>query len=86
MSQANARVGIVMGSRSDLEVMKKAAETLKSLEIPCEICISSAHRTPDWCAEYAETAEERGSKSSLQVLALQRPSPDALPRKLGCLF
>ena len=60
MSQSNARVGIVMGSRSDLGIMKKAAETLKSLEIPCEIRISSAHRTPDWCAEYAETAEERG--------------------------
>ena len=78
MSQSNARVGIVMGSRSDLGIMKKAAETLKSLEIPCEIRISSAHRTPDWCAEYAETAEERG----LEVIIAGAGAAAALP---GCI-
>ena len=78
MSQQNARVGIVMGSRSDLGIMKKAAETLHSLEIPFEVRISSAHRTPDWCAEYAETAADRG----LEVIIAGAGAAAALP---GCV-
>lgn len=53
-------VGIIMGSQSDWPVMKHAAETLASLDIPYEVRIVSAHRTPDWMFEYAETAERRG--------------------------
>jgi 5-(carboxyamino)imidazole ribonucleotide mutase len=49
-----------MGSRSDLRVMSHAAELLTALEIPHEVRVVSAHRTPDWMFEYAESAESRG--------------------------
>ena len=57
-----AKVGIVMGSDSDMPVMKKAADLLKQLDIPFEMRIISAHREPDVFFEYAKTAEERGLK------------------------
>ena len=53
-------VGVVMGSRSDYETMSAAVEILRMLEIPHEARIVSAHRTPDWLFEYAETAQQRG--------------------------
>lgn len=53
-------VGVIMGSVSDQETMQRAEAVLKELEIPYESRIVSAHRTPDWMFEYAETAEERG--------------------------
>ena len=53
-------VGIIMGSRSDLEVMAEARDTLNALQVPHEVRIVSAHRTPQWMAEYAQTAESRG--------------------------
>jgi 5-(carboxyamino)imidazole ribonucleotide mutase len=49
-----------MGSKSDLVHMRAAAETLGALDIPHEIRVVSAHRTPDWMFEYASTAESRG--------------------------
>lgn len=49
-----------MGSRSDLPVMEHAAAALRSLEVAFEMKVVSAHRTPDWLFEYAESAEERG--------------------------
>lgn len=55
-----ALVGIIMGSDSDLPVMKDAAGILRELEIPCEVVISSAHRVPDKTADYARTAAQRG--------------------------
>ncbi|HEU4971852.1 MAG TPA: 5-(carboxyamino)imidazole ribonucleotide mutase [Gaiellaceae bacterium] len=57
-------VGIIMGSRSDWETMRHAAETLESLGIPFETEVVSAHRTPDKLFSYASSAEERG----LQVI------------------
>lgn len=53
-------VGIIMGSDSDLPVMKAAAEVLEELEISYEVKISSAHRTPGSSHEFAVTAVERG--------------------------
>lgn len=53
-------VGIVMGSKSDWETMQSAAEMLKKFDVPHECRVVSAHRTPDWMAEYAKTAESRG--------------------------
>ena len=53
-------VGVVMGSKSDYEVLSAAVEILRTLEIPYEAKIVSAHRTPDRLFEYAETARERG--------------------------
>ncbi len=51
-----------MGSKSDLPVMQGAADMLKELDIPYEISIVSAHRTPERMFEYAKTAESRGIK------------------------
>lgn len=55
-------VGIVMGSKSDFEVMQEAASILKNLNIGFEARVVSAHRTPDLLFEYAETAHSRGLK------------------------
>ena len=55
-------VGIVMGSKSDLPVMQKAADILKKLEIGCEMRILSAHHTPVQAKAWAESAKERGIK------------------------
>jgi len=57
-------VGIIMGSRSDWETMRHAAETLEQLGVPFEKEVVSAHRTPDKLYEYASSAEARG----LQVI------------------
>jgi 5-(carboxyamino)imidazole ribonucleotide mutase len=57
---ASPWVGVIMGSRSDLEFLGPAREVLTELEVPHEVRIVSAHRTPDWMFEYAETAEARG--------------------------
>ncbi len=53
-------VGIIMGSRSDLETMQHAANMLDELGVPNEVRIVSAHRTPDLMAEYAKAASGRG--------------------------
>ncbi|MBP7514061.1 MAG: 5-(carboxyamino)imidazole ribonucleotide mutase [Flavobacteriales bacterium] len=55
-------IGIIMGSRSDLEVMQGASDILKELNIPFELTVVSAHRTPERMFEYAKTARERGVK------------------------
>ena len=55
-----ALVGIIMGSTSDWETMRFAAETLTQLGIPHEVEVVSAHRTPDKLFDYAETAESKG--------------------------
>ncbi len=54
------KVGIIMGSKSDLPVMKQAAEVLEELQVPFEITVVSAHRTPERMVEYAQSAVERG--------------------------
>ncbi len=56
------KVGIIMGSDSDLKVMQAAADVLKKFEIPFEITIVSAHRTPQRMMEYATAAHSRGLK------------------------
>jgi len=55
-------VGIIMGSDSDLPVMQAAADVLDELQVPFEMTIVSAHRTPKRLYEYASSAEERGLK------------------------
>jgi 5-(carboxyamino)imidazole ribonucleotide mutase len=55
-----ALVGILTGSPNDLEVVKKAEDTLHSLGIPCELFVLSAHRTPELVTRYCAEAEERG--------------------------
>lgn len=53
-------VGIIMGSKSDWETMRHAAEILDEFSVPHERRVVSAHRTPEWMCQYARTAEERG--------------------------
>lgn len=60
--QAAVRVGIIMGSRSDWETMRHAADILDTLAVPSERQVVSAHRTPDRMAAYARTADARGIK------------------------
>ncbi len=56
-------VGIIMGSTSDWETLKPAAEMLERLGVPHEVRVVSAHRTPDLLFEYATTARERGLRA-----------------------
>ena len=60
MSENPPLVGVVMGSRSDLDTMRAAVAVLNEFAIPHEVRVVSAHRTPDWMAEYAQTAADRG--------------------------
>ena len=60
MAKEKALVGLIMGSQSDWETMKNAAETLSALAVPFEVKVVSAHRTPDMMFEYAGTAIDRG--------------------------
>ena len=62
MSETSALVGIIMGSQSDWETMRHAAETLEALGVPFETRIVSAHRTPRRLVAYAEEARDRGLK------------------------
>ncbi len=76
-----ALVGILMGSRSDWETMRHAAEILTDLEIPHEARIVSAHRTPDRLYRYAQTAETRG----LEILIAGAGGAAHLPGMLAAL-
>ena len=64
MTSTPPLVGVIMGSRSDYQVLEPAIEILHELQVPHEKRVVSAHRTPDWRFEYASTAEKRG----LQVI------------------
>ncbi|HEY8938172.1 MAG TPA: AIR carboxylase family protein, partial [Cyclobacteriaceae bacterium] len=55
-------VGIIMGSQSDLKIMKDAAEVLEELGVPYELTVVSAHRTPLRMVEYASEARSKGLK------------------------
>ncbi|MDG4721812.1 MULTISPECIES: 5-(carboxyamino)imidazole ribonucleotide mutase [Thalassospira] len=62
MSDQTPVIGIIMGSQSDWETMKNAADVLDALNVPYETKIVSAHRTPDRLYDYAKTAKSRGLK------------------------
>ena len=72
---AEPLVGVIMGSRSDWDTMRHAAETLESFGVPFETRVLSAHRTPDELAEYAAIAQERG----LEVIIAAAGGAAALP-------
>jgi 5-(carboxyamino)imidazole ribonucleotide mutase len=59
---SKAVVGIIMGSQSDLKIMKEAAEFLEEMKIPFELTVVSAHRTPQRMVDYASSARSRGLK------------------------
>lgn len=54
------KVAVVMGSDSDLPVVRKAVETLRAFDVPCEVHVYSAHRTPDEVRKFSEAARENG--------------------------
>lgn len=56
-------IGIIMGSKSDLHIMRQAADFLQSMNIPYELTVISAHRTPERMFDYAQKAKERGIKA-----------------------
>ena len=58
--EPNPLVGVIMGSRSDWETMLHASEILGQFQVPHECRVVSAHRTPEWMRDYAQSAEERG--------------------------
>ena len=60
MQSVTPLVGIVMGSKSDADVLEPARALLAELEVPHELKVVSAHRTPEWMFEYARSAEARG--------------------------
>ena len=75
------RVGIIMGSASDLPIMQEAANILKELDVEFEISIVSAHRTPHRMVEYAETSREKG----LQVIIAGAGGAAHLPGMVASL-
>ena len=62
MADRTPLVGIVMGSDSDLEIMQEAASALKKFDVPYEITVASAHRSPERASKYAKDALKRGMK------------------------
>ena len=62
MATESIKVGIIMGSKSDLSVMQDAADVLKELGVLFEITVVSAHRTPERMFEYSKSAHKRGLK------------------------
>jgi len=75
------QIGIIMGSHSDWEIMKNAADILDDLGIDNECRVISAHRTPDELAEYCRTARDRG----LQVIIAGAGLAAALPGSVAAL-
>ena len=69
------RVGIIMGSKSDMDVMEGAAKVLRDADVKCEIRVMSAHREPETVADYCKNARMRG----LQVLIAGAGLSAALP-------
>ena len=74
-----AKVGIVMGSDSDMPVMSKAADMLEKFGIDYEMTIISAHREPDVFFEYARSAEEKGFKVIIAGAGMAAHLPGNLP-------
>jgi 5-(carboxyamino)imidazole ribonucleotide mutase len=72
------RVGIVMGSKSDMEKMQKAAEELQARDILHELRVMSAHREPDMVAEYAKNAQMRGLRVIIAGAGISAALPGAV--------
>jgi phosphoribosylaminoimidazole carboxylase PurE protein len=68
-------VGIIMGSKSDMELMEKAGKVLEEAEVRYEIEVMSAHRQPDRVAEYCRTAQQRGLKVIIAGAGLSAALP-----------
>lgn len=77
----SAKVGIIMGSKSDLPVMEQAAKVLKELGVEYELTVVSAHRTPHRMVDYAEAARDKG----LQVIIAGAGGAAHLPGMVASL-
>ena len=75
------KVGIIMGSASDLPVVEKAVDTLKSLGIPYEVHVFSAHRTPDAAAEFSFNAKKDGFGAIIAVAGMAAHLAGAIAAK-----
>jgi phosphoribosylaminoimidazole carboxylase PurE protein len=73
-----ARVGIVVGSRSDIAAAEKASAILDELGVPSDVRVISAHRAPDLLAHFAATAEERGIRVFIAIAGLAAHLPGVL--------
>ena len=73
--QVPARVGIVVGSRSDIAAAEKAAAVLDELGVPSEIRVISAHRAPDLLTRFVSTADERGIRVFIAIAGLAAHLP-----------
>jgi 5-(carboxyamino)imidazole ribonucleotide mutase len=80
-TSTSPRVGIIMGSSSDHEVMRAAADVLDRFSVPFEIRVVSAHRTPEVMVDYAKQASERG----LEVLIAGAGGAAHLPGMVAAL-
>ncbi len=69
------QIGIVMGSQSDMDIARKALETLEDLDIRAEVTIASAHRTPEDVISYAENARSRGISVIVAIAGLSAALP-----------
>ncbi|MBQ8090058.1 MAG: AIR carboxylase family protein, partial [Pyramidobacter sp.] len=74
----NAKVGIILGSASDLPHARKIGDTLNELGVAFEVTIASAHRTPDDTANYARNASGRGLEAIIAVAGLSAALPGAV--------
>jgi 5-(carboxyamino)imidazole ribonucleotide mutase len=73
-----AKIGIVLGSASDKAIAKKAGDMLDKLQIPYEVTVASAHRTPEDAAAYAANGEKRGLVTIIAVAGLSAALPGVL--------
>jgi len=81
MTSPPALVGVIMGSKSDLDTLQPAVDLLRELGIAHEVRVVSAHRTPEWMFEYARDAEGRG----LQVLIAAAGGAAHLPGMVAAI-
>ena len=81
MTSPPALVGVIMGSKSDLDTLQPAVDLLRELGVAHEVRIVSAHRTPEWMFEYARDAEGRG----LQVLIAAAGGAAHLPGMVAAI-
>ena len=72
------RIGVVVGSESDLSIMKSATDVLEQFGVPYELEVRSAHRTPKHVAEYAQSAEERGLVAIIAAAGCAAHLPGAI--------
>jgi len=82
-AEAGPLVGIVMGSKGDLELMEAAAKELEARGIPHEVNVMSAHRDPELVDEYARTAKERGIRVIIAGAGISAALPGVVAARAG---